>query len=115
MDDSRSPLRAIRRYCRDCVGGAAQDVRRCTGPLTKGEKDRCHLWPYRLGRGRKSGVKAPDTPLQAIKKNCTWCSGGSARERNLCSSSMCALKPFRNGRLPTTERQQCGMTGHFSA
>lgn len=38
----RSPLCAIRRNCRECCGGVAQEVSLCTSK-------RCPLWPFRFG------------------------------------------------------------------
>jgi len=95
-----SPLKAIRAHCLDCVGGMASEVRKCTGPLLIGQKGICALHPYRFGKGRKSGVKAKLSPVKAIAKNCLWCCGGSARERKLCPSQICHLKPFRFGKNP---------------
>ena len=37
-----SPLKAIRKYCLECVGQCREDVRTCTGID-------CHLWPFRFG------------------------------------------------------------------
>lgn len=95
-----SPLKAIRVYCLDCVGGVPSEVRKCTGPLLIGQEGICALHPYRFGKGRKSGVKSKLSPVKAIAKNCLWCCGGSAKERELCPSQICHLKPFRFGKNP---------------
>jgi len=94
-----SPLKAIRAYCLDCVGGVAAEVRKCTGRLCN-ENWTCPLHPYRFGKGRKSGVQSTLSSLKAIAKNCLWCCGGSTTERELCCSQVCCLKPFREGKNP---------------
>jgi len=95
-----SPLKAIRAYCLDCVGGVAAEVRKCTGQLVSNENWTCPLHPFRFGKGRKSGIKSTLSPIKAIAKNCLWCCGGSATERQLCCSQICCLKPFREGKNP---------------
>ena len=39
----QSPLKAIRKKCRDCSGGSLVEVRRCEAVF-------CVLWPFRAGR-----------------------------------------------------------------
>ena len=39
----RNPLKVIRSFCLQCMGGAAVEVKRCTSPG-------CALYVYRLGR-----------------------------------------------------------------
>lgn len=36
------PLKAIRRFCLECMGGSAKEVALCTDTY-------CELWPYRFG------------------------------------------------------------------
>ena len=44
MDDKlRNPVKAIRAFCLDCVGGNPNEVKLCTAPG-------CALYPFRLGR-----------------------------------------------------------------
>lgn len=38
-----SPLKAIRAFCLDCVGGSAQDVKECSSKI-------CVLKPFRFGK-----------------------------------------------------------------
>ncbi|MFH2002975.1 MAG: hypothetical protein ABIK28_25135 [Planctomycetota bacterium] len=95
-----SPVKAIRAYCLQCVGGSFKDVRICTGDLCIGDEGTCPLHPFRFGRRPRAGVKATRSPVKAISLNCRWCSGDSAYERRLCPSVGCALHPFRKGRNP---------------
>lgn len=39
----KSPLKAIRRKCLDCTGGASAEIKDCH--ITS-----CALWPYRMGK-----------------------------------------------------------------
>ena len=44
-----TPVKAIRYFCKECMGYQAAEVPRCTAPL-------CPLYPYRMGKsltGRK--------------------------------------------------------------
>lgn len=103
----RSPLKAIRAYGLQCVGGSTEAVRKCIGQLCNGDQGICALHPYRFDKGAKSGVLSNLTPVKAIAKNCLWCSGGSANERRLCPSQSCPLKAFRLGRNPyITEKKK---------
>jgi len=45
---ARSPLKAIRQHCRDCMGGQVVEVREC--PIPK-----CPLYPFRFGHRIKKG------------------------------------------------------------
>jgi len=40
------------------------------------------------------------TPLQAIRKNCLWCSLGSSREVDLCRAESCPVHAYRSGHRP---------------
>ena len=42
----RPASRAIRCFCLECMGYNAAEVARCTAT-------ECHLWPYRMGGGKK--------------------------------------------------------------
>jgi hypothetical protein len=39
----RSPTKAMRAFCVDCMGGQFAEVKRCTSVG-------CSLWPYRMGK-----------------------------------------------------------------
>jgi hypothetical protein len=42
-DSIRSPLKAIRAHCLECVCGSREEVRQCTD-------ESCWLFPFRLGK-----------------------------------------------------------------
>lgn len=42
------------------------------------------------------------TPLQAIRKNCLICGGGSSEEVRLCPITDCPVYPYRFGKRPAT-------------
>ena len=42
MEEIKSPLRAIRAKCADCMCGQLAEVRLCPS-------ENCPLWPYRMG------------------------------------------------------------------
>lgn len=44
------------------------------------------------------------TPMQAIRKKCLWCAGGSRTEVRLCPATSCPLYEYRGGKRP--ERAQ---------
>ena len=44
------------------------------------------------------------TPVQAIRKKCIDCSGGSLQEVRECELIDCPLHPFRMGRNPNRKR-----------
>lgn len=56
----RTPLKAIRAKCLDCVCGQLAEVRLCPS-------ENCPLWPYRMGHNpnRKGigGFKSDDEPI----------------------------------------------------
>lgn len=47
----RSPTKAMRAFCRDCMGNQFSEVRRCTSVG-------CALWPYRMGKNPFHGKAA---------------------------------------------------------
>jgi len=48
----RSPTKAMRAFCVDCMGGNRAEVRRCSSVG-------CALWPYRMGRNPFSNRTGP--------------------------------------------------------
>ena len=48
----RNPVKVMRRFCMECMGGSTAEVRRCTSVG-------CALWPYRMGTNpfRSRGAK----------------------------------------------------------
>jgi hypothetical protein len=51
----RNPLKAVRAFCLDCMGGNRAEVRRCTSVG-------CSLWVYRSGKNPFTARKGPVTP-----------------------------------------------------
>lgn len=47
----RNPVKVMRAFCVDCMGGQHAEVRRCTSVG-------CALWPYRMGRNPFHGNAA---------------------------------------------------------
>ena len=108
------PANAVRRHCLWC-SGSASEVRLC--PAVS-----CPLWGYRLGgkptadmiaqAGARRMYPLEDattvaaffandgTRLQAIKRRCLDCSGGSKKEVRGCRVRDCDLHPFRLGKNP---------------
>lgn len=97
-----TPLEAVHRFCVECVGGSAHEVRACGGDrCRKGgcdSKGVCLFYRYRLGTGRPR--------LHVIRKTCLWCQGGSPNLVKDCRSRTCTLHPFRLGRNPNISEQK---------
>ena len=87
------PLKAIRKFCLDCVGGSYTEVIDCGST----EKD-CNLFPYRFGKLPENHKKEKITKI--IRKKCKWCMGESIKDIAECLSPLCALFPFRMGKNP---------------
>jgi len=47
-----------------------------------------------------SKKKTHITPMQAIRKKCLWCAGGSRTEVRLCPATSCPLHEYRGGKRP---------------
>ena len=109
-----SPLQAVRRHCLDCCGGSAKEVALC--PARK-----CPLWTMRFNRRPNPAEYAGDpTPLhpaeipitlgefaakgmrtlEAVRRRCIDCSGGSPIEPRNCKFTGCDLWPYRLGKNP---------------
>jgi hypothetical protein len=58
-----TPLRAIRKWCLECVGNSSNEVKACTGNLNATP---CPLWNFRFGR--MSVKKAPSLVKKEIPK-----------------------------------------------
>jgi len=82
-----TPLRAIRKHCLDCVGGAPE-VRVCLGD--KLHDGPCPFFAYRMGRGRPK--------LRTIRQFCLLCMGGSQLLVRECQSKTCQFHTYRMGR-----------------
>lgn len=115
-DETRAPptLKAVRRHCLWCCNGSAKEVELCPAR-------RCPLWTMRFGKRPDPAEHIDDqtqlyplevpitlgefaakgmSTLQAIRRRCIDCSGGSAIEAGSCSFKECDLHPFRFGRNP---------------
>ena len=111
------PLKAIRKNCLDCSGGASKEVRNC-------EAMDCRLWAYRFGKrpgtaARKYGGKVVETegtipgPLRSIRRYCVDCAGESSHYARFCPcdgvhSTRCHVWPYRFGRRPGTVAERSG-------
>ena len=93
--DKLTPLRAVRIFCGQCVGGY-QHVQNCGGnKMLGGQGDKngvCYFWPYRLGKGRVS--------VKTIRKFCLECMGNSSRSVEDCSTLNCPVWIYRLGKNP---------------
>jgi hypothetical protein len=68
----RTPLRACRKQCLDCMGNSSDLVRDCS-------TTHCKIWEFRLGRGRP---KRSD-----IHAFCLECVGGVYQEAVNCTAA----------------------------
>jgi hypothetical protein len=58
----RNPLKVIREFCTDCMGGSIQGIRLCTSVG-------CAFWPYRLGKNPyRTPGKTPARPFTTVPK-----------------------------------------------
>jgi hypothetical protein len=108
------PLKAVRRHCLDCCGGSANEVALCPARS-------CPLWTMRFNKRPVPAEYADDpTPLhpseisltlgefaakgmrtlEAVRRRCLDCSGGSPAEVRSCNFENCDLWPFRLGKNP---------------
>ena len=58
MDETLTPMKAIRKKCLDCVCGSSKEVKLC--PC-----DDCPLYVYRTGRMPNRKPRGPMSPAQA--------------------------------------------------
>lgn len=61
MDDILSPLKSIRAFCLDCVGGSSNEVKLCPS-------ERCALYPYRFGKDIRRKKERTPAQIAASKK-----------------------------------------------
>ncbi len=83
-----TPGRAIKEFCKECVGSRRSNlVKNCGGEKLFVTGRQCPLFPYRLkGHGSRS----------AIRKHCIECMGGNYPAVNECTTSTCTLWLYRN-------------------
>lgn len=44
------------------------------------------------------------TPLQSIRKHCTWCCNDQTQEAALCPAEKCPVYSYRTGKMPKIEK-----------
>jgi len=97
-----TPLKAIRAFCRRCVGigvgGSYRDIDNCRSrPNAPPPSFRCPLWPWRSGHRRKRGH---NRVLAEIRKVCLECKGGDSDLVAGCRAKDCPLWLYRFGNNP---------------
>ena len=84
-----TPMKAIRKFCLDCMGGSARLVRECPSLG-------CTFFECRFGK--KGGKKVK--PIKLMRKYCLECVGGSPTEVKRCTMPDCSIYLFRFGKNP---------------
>ena len=87
-----NPIKAIRHYCLDCMGGSRKYVREC-------ENKECAFLPYRFGRKLKNNENAIPT-LLSIKMHCQKCGEKKRIDATRCNVAECPVFSFRKGHNP---------------
>ena len=59
MEKITSPLKAIRCFCIECMGGQVREVKNCTAP-------NCPLYAFRMGKNPYRSRELTDEERQAI-------------------------------------------------
>ena len=59
MEKITSPLKAIRSFCIECMGGQVREVKDCTAP-------NCPLYAFRMGKNPYRSRELTDEERQAI-------------------------------------------------
>lgn len=54
---SLTPVRAIRKFCVECMGFSVYEIPRCTSPL-------CPLYPFRMGKNPSCAARKPPANTQ---------------------------------------------------
>ena len=87
-----NPLKAIRKYCLDCMEGNKKEVREC--------KDKeCYLHQYRFGRKPKQRENNLFV-LRSIQLHCQQCREEKRIDVERCNEAGCSLVPFCKGHNP---------------
>ena len=90
-----TPKKAVLKFCRQCVIGDANVVKRCGGALVLHTAKECEFYRYRLGEGRPS--------VQIIRKHCLICQGNSYQAVRDCTSINCPVHFYRLGTNPNRQ------------
>lgn len=100
MQVDRTPGKAVRAFCEECVG-SIHDIQRCGGNKCKNggadERGICWFYPYRMGKGRPS--------VKIVRQICLWCQGDRADFVRECETGSCVLYPYRFGKNPNRKGQ----------
>jgi len=83
-------LRAIRKFCLDCMGNSSNLVNECPSI-------NCKFYPYRFGK--KPDIKPKITPLKSIRLYCVECVETSDEVRK-CTMPDCPVYYYRFGKNP---------------
>lgn len=86
----RTYLKAIRKFCVECMGDNYYLVKECPSI-------NCKFYLYRFGKN--PDVKPKITPLKSIRLYCLECVGTSDEVKN-CTDTKCGVYYFRFGRNP---------------
>lgn len=93
--EEMTPLKAIHRFCVECVG-SSHLVEECRGDkmiCRQGDENgRCFFFPFRTGKGRPS--------VKLIRNFCRECMGGKTSFVRECPSTTCPVFPYRMGNNP---------------
>lgn len=96
-----TPIKSIRKFCVNCMGGSFKEIKDCCGELVPEET--CVLAYFRFGKNLSKGkVKS----LGSIKKYCLSCVGGVKSELEgdcleLATEKMCPLNIYKFGKNPS--------------
>ncbi len=95
-------LRSLRRFCLECQGGSASEVKSCSDTM-------CSLWPWRLGL--REDVDYLDKNIQrrqalrCIRGYCLACAGQRSDVRQCNAREHCVLWSLRFGVHPETYKK----------
>ncbi len=95
-------LRCIRRFCLECQGGSAAEVRTCVDAS-------CALWAWRFGDredlNELDSTQKKRAALRCIRVYCLACAGQRADVRACNAKEQCAFWSLRFGVYPETYKK----------
>ena len=62
-----NPVKAIRAFCVECMGGSSQEVKNCTS--ASGTRYECPLYPFRQGENPFRKKERSDAQKEADRRN----------------------------------------------
>lgn len=97
-----TPLKAVRRFCLDCMCGSAREVKLCPS-------EDCSFFSFRLGKGRANA--------KVIRKFCFQCGEGTAHDIKHCvlngkDSDLCSMYEYRLGKNPKKRGNPKNLTNY---